>query len=439
LEDAALNLAVFRVVVGLLFLTTREIREAAAWASLPPELSIAPRGWGWALALVPAQPSVAHIAAGVLVAGALLGAVGFLARPAFTAVALAGLYVMALPLRSGLPFHDQHLVWFAALCAASPCGDALSVDAWLRRRRGEPPPVRAAAYGVPLRIAWLLVGVIFFFPGLWKLRASGLAWITSDNLRNQLYWKWATNHVAPPFRIDHFPALLHVAAAGVVLFELSFAFVVWSRRARPFVVASALIFHLSAWLFMGIDFSALWLTYVAFVDWDALLARARRQARAASEARATLARATPALAVGAVLIAGAVEAGARGATNGWPFACYPTFQESAGTRMPALLISIVSADGREIPVALGNDDARDRAFSLGLVASADTAEAPARFAAYWRRFSSRAVGASWPANARAVRFFAGEWSTVPEEQSAPPARPRLLYELPLSTLTLPPR
>jgi len=161
--DAAINLAVFRIVVALLFLTTGEVRGAAAWATLPSSLAVPPRGWGWALALCPANLALARAAWIAVIAGAVLGAVGLFARVAFGALTVAALYLLALPLRSGLPYHYQHLVWFAALCAVSPCADALAVGrCW--RRRTQPPPPRSAAYGVPLRVAWLLVGVIFFFP-----------------------------------------------------------------------------------------------------------------------------------------------------------------------------------------------------------------------------------------------------------------------------------
>ena len=159
--DASLNLAVFRIVVALLFLATGEVRDAPAWATLSPALAVAPRGWGWALALFPPNAVAARAASLAVIAGAVLGAAGLFARAAFTVLVVAALYLLALPLRNGMPYHYQHLVWFAAICAASPCAIALALDVW-RRRRVEPPPPRSPAYGVPLRVAWLLVGVISF-------------------------------------------------------------------------------------------------------------------------------------------------------------------------------------------------------------------------------------------------------------------------------------
>src|SRR5579862_3875559 len=129
-RDAALNLAVFRIAVGFLLLTGHEIRTAASWANLPAALAATPRGWGWALAIVPVSPAIARGAQVALAVGALFGACGCFARVAFGCATVAALYLLALPLRSGMPYHYQHLVWFAALLAASPCADALSLDAW---------------------------------------------------------------------------------------------------------------------------------------------------------------------------------------------------------------------------------------------------------------------------------------------------------------------
>ena len=450
-RDAALNLAVFRIAVGFLLLTGHEIRTAASWANLPAALAATPRGWGWALAIVPVSPAIARGAQVALAVGALFGACGCFARVAFGCATVAALYLLALPLRSGMPYHYQHLVWFAALLAASPCADALSLDAWWRRRargRGEDrpdaggapalPPARAPAYGIPIRIAWLLLGMVFFFPGLWKLRSAGLGWITGDTLRNQMYWKWAViPGRRPPFRIDRFPRLLHAAAAGVVLLELGFVFALWRRWSRIVAVGAALLFHALARAFMGIDFSGLWLAYVVFVDWDALFRRATavgaEPTAGAPEAVVRLSRLAPALAVGLLLLVGVAEAGARGATTGWPFACYPTFAEATGTEMPALAISLVGLDGTESPVGMdaladAGDRARERALGLRLLAEGAR---PEQFAAYWARVSTRAALRARSPNARAVRFYAGRISTVPEERDRPPVARRLTYELAL--------
>jgi hypothetical protein len=191
---------------------------------------------------------------------------------------------------------------------------------------------------------------------------------------------------------------------------------------------------------MGIDFSGLWLTYVMFFDWDALARRwlhhDGRVARADSLPGQSTARIAPALIVGAVLVAGAVDAGARAATRGWPFACYPTFQDRAATRIPALAIRLVRQGGDELPLDVTDgvapaESARERILGARLLASARARDAGANVVAYWRRLSARArVPERWP-DLRAVRFYAAEISTVPEERDQPPRLGALFYELPL--------
>ena len=162
-------------------------------------------------------------------------------------VTVFGLYVFGLSQLSGAVIHDMHLFWFSALLAVSPCGDALSLHRWLRGGglRGQPHAAMPAAlvYGVPLQCARVLLGIVYFFPGFWKLKTSGLAWIFSDNLRNQIYWKWYQLGAEPPaLRVDQLPWLLQLAALAVVVFELSFIALVWSRRGRCWPRPSACCF-----------------------------------------------------------------------------------------------------------------------------------------------------------------------------------------------------
>jgi hypothetical protein len=102
------------------------------------------------------------------------------------AVTLFGFYVLALSQLDGAVLHDMHLLWFAAVLAVSPCVGALT----LTERGWGPPHARSAAYSLPLAVVRALFAAIYFFPGVWKLRESGLTWALSDNLRNKMYAKW---------------------------------------------------------------------------------------------------------------------------------------------------------------------------------------------------------------------------------------------------------
>jgi hypothetical protein len=244
---------------------------------------------------------------------------------------------------------------------------------------------------------------------------------------------------------------MHAGAAAAVLLELTFGVAVWSRRLRMAALAAALVFHAFARVLMGIDFSGLWLTYVVFVDWDRLLAawRAWRAGAPAArpvatvETRAPLRRVAPSLAVGLVLVAGAAQAGARGLTTGWPFACYPTFQDRAVSEMPVLQVALVDAGGAESMLdveskAPTGDRARERMLGLRLLAAAGRAGAPSRFAAYWSRIAGQPAMRPRLTGSHAARFYDARISTVPEERDRPARRGRLVYELPLAPASSPP-
>src|SRR5260370_15943417 len=133
----------------------------------------------------------------------------------------------------------MHLWWMACRLARSSCDEALAVD-----RRGAPRPAESLRYGTPLFFARLLLACVYFFPGVHKLASAGLGWALSDNLRNQLWWKWAEFGTIPASRLDRFPGLLQASGLGVMAFELSFPVLALTRAGRTWAAAFGLAFHL---------------------------------------------------------------------------------------------------------------------------------------------------------------------------------------------------
>lgn len=98
-------------------------------------------------------------------------------------------------------------------------------------------------------------GLIYFFPAVHKLEAMGLDWALSDNLRHQLWWKWAQDpRLLPRFHIDRVPWLLHGLAALTLLFwsRLRVWFSCAARACWPSLQHS--LFHAGTHVLMGIDF-----------------------------------------------------------------------------------------------------------------------------------------------------------------------------------------
>ncbi|HEY0709074.1 MAG TPA: HTTM domain-containing protein, partial [Polyangia bacterium] len=261
---SAFNLALFRISLSAMVLLSPEIRTAAAWAQLPRSLFVVPEGLGWFVAHVPITPTIARVASYLFVAGALCALAGWRTRLALAVVTGAGFYILALPQLSGSVNHNMHFLWFSALLAASPSGDAWSIDAW-RAGRGWKSP-EGPQYAWPIDVACLLFGAIYFFPGFWKLATSGLDWIWSDNLRNHMYWKWFESGWTPAFRIDRHPLLCRLGAAAVVAFELTFPCLVLRRSLRPIAAVGGVAFHLATEWIVRIPFFGLWGLYLVLLD-----------------------------------------------------------------------------------------------------------------------------------------------------------------------------
>ena len=266
--EPALTLAALRIVVAALVPIAPGFREGARAAVRDPALWIAPEGLGWFVRHVPINGTLA-IAAQVIVAFAAACAVaGVRARLCFGVLSVAGFYLYAIAQLAGHVWHDMHLLWFCALLAASPCADVLAVDA--RRPLGDGSEgVRGAADA-----ARLLLGAIYFFPGLRKLTTSGLAWALSDNLRNQLYWKWA-EHGSMPWLAHRSGAVAAAGGRSRSCWRSSCRSSCWCRSGAraPSRRWRAWRFHLLSQFVFRIPFASLWLCYVALFDLRPLLRR----------------------------------------------------------------------------------------------------------------------------------------------------------------------
>ena len=342
----ALSLALLRVVVAALMPLAPGFREGARVAAWAPERWIAPEGLGWFVRHVPINGTLATAAQIIVAFSALCAIVGVRARLCFGVLAVAGFYLFAIAQLAGHVFHDNHLLWFCALLAASPCADVLAVDA----RR--PLAAEGREYALPLLAVWLLLGAIYFFPGLHKLLTSGLDWALSDNLRFQLYWKWAQYGVVPapaPRRVPVAAApgravrprlRAVVRAAGAVSPDAH-----RGRRGGPGVSPRCRTW--SSDCCSRASGSATWRWWTGGrCSGACFLARRGRPRNPNPRVLFQRRRLRPTIIVGALLLVGAVVQGARGQMRSYPFSCYPTFQWMAAREMPDLMIVVVDDGGR---------------------------------------------------------------------------------------------
>ncbi len=220
----------------------------------------------------------------------LLAALGCFTRLATTVSSVLGLYVI------GYQFNYGYLHWAHAVVpivmgvlAFAPSGDALSLDAWLFKRtaaRGRQP---SGQYHWPVQLVRLIFVSVFLAAGLAKLRAAGLAWVTSDTLRHYLlenqHLFQATGIAAWGRPVAAWlvlsPLLCRLLAGLVLTLELSAPAALFSHRARRILLPALFTFQIGNTVLLYQNFFFAYLGVYAFwVPWQYLYHRAtsRRQA-----------------------------------------------------------------------------------------------------------------------------------------------------------------
>lgn len=208
----------------------------------------------------------------------ILGTVGFKTRwvvpiGAFFYLILGGL------LRQYTWFYHTGLlpVYLLAVLSFSPCNDGLSVDRWLKQRRGEPVPVAdepAPIYGWTRYACWLVLGVSYIQAGLSKIYFSGFYWWDPHNLKSKLL-----STTLEPLQTD-WSVSLHLVNAPDIVFgflgfvglygELAYGLVLFSRWARWIMPAAMGAMHVGIIFLQNIVFFDLILIQLIFYDYTAI-------------------------------------------------------------------------------------------------------------------------------------------------------------------------
>ena len=336
------NLAVLRIVLCMSLLGGAA-RAARFPAQRPDDTpTFAPDVLGQLLVDLPRDELTLRLMAAGLAISCFFGALGFMTRYAMVGVLAFGAYHLGVPQIFGKVDHNHHLLWIALVLAVSPCGDALSVDSWRRA-----PPAPSVRYGFPLRAVWLLLGLVYFFPGFWKVRLVGLEWSSPSNMASLMWTEWvARRGYEPIVDIAQQAWMLRLGGVMTMVIEMGFVFLVFWRRTRFLAIAGGFAFHLGVGLTIGIWFTDLLLFYVVLIDWSpapGALARGVGGTRTAADDGA------PSLIPAAVVIAlvsTVFLAGVDRAIDGWPVASYPDFAFSYGDTIES--VDVITAHGRVI-------------------------------------------------------------------------------------------
>jgi len=269
-----LNLAIFRIVLfGYLLSVSQNPFQQTLWFSqLPKELMSAPYGMGWIADKFFFDDQTAILLVNLYYFFCFTALVGLYARISAFIVAVLGIYVIGLPGFFGFMYHYHHLLWFSLLLAFSRCSDFLSCDAVIRAwRRADckdlNPPQPSLCYSLPLRFIWILIGIIYFFPGFWKIWRVGLDWAMSENVKYLLYFHLSVDDRTSIIAISQFPFLYKFGGLMTIIFELFFIFLVFSNTFRYVAVVGGFVFHFANYLALRVPFLKLQICYVVFFDW----------------------------------------------------------------------------------------------------------------------------------------------------------------------------
>ena len=132
----------------------------------------------------------------------VLSCVGLYTRAATATSFVLGIYLLGLPQNFSKISHVPGLLLLTVLVmAVSRCGDALSIDSWLDRRRRQENPTRekptrkkpvSGEYRWPIRMVWLLMTLAFFGAGFSKLTAPAGFGRTIYETNSSCTTTWAT-------------------------------------------------------------------------------------------------------------------------------------------------------------------------------------------------------------------------------------------------------
>lgn len=262
-----------RFFVHGVFLFSTVITSFSALGSLPPTI-LRPTG---VMKLLPwsfydqLQTSTGILTLKTLmVLSLLLSTAGFLTFISTKTSLLLVVFYQGLVRSFGHFNHDEMIaVYFLAVLAFTPCGDAFSIDSWRARTKKDRP---AFAYAYPILLMQLLLAWVYFSSALIKLRVAGVKYLSPDNLPALAIFHSLDNLHDTAYRLAFWlPQVrqyLPFAVALVLIWELLFPLAVFVRRVRWWILGIGIVFHISTLFLMNIFFPHQLAMYLVFVDWD---------------------------------------------------------------------------------------------------------------------------------------------------------------------------
>jgi Vitamin K-dependent gamma-carboxylase len=266
-------LGVVRFFVHGIFLFDTVVTSYSALGSLPPTI-LRPTGamkflpWSF-FDLLQTHSGMLTLKT-LMLLSLVLSTAGFLSPVSTKTSLLLVLFYQGLLRSFGHFNHDEMIaVYFIVVLAFTPCGDAFSIDRWVRKTRSQRP---AFAYAYPILLMQLLLAWAYFSSALIKLRVAGWKYLSPDNLPALAIFHSLDNLHGTAFRgafwLPQVREYLPYVVGFILAWELLFPLAVFFRRLRWLILSIGIIFHISTVPLMNISFPHQLLMYVVFVNWD---------------------------------------------------------------------------------------------------------------------------------------------------------------------------
>lgn len=359
-KGSAFNLAVFRIIfffmlAGHCFFYS-PVKDLP-WAGMPDSSRVSLPFMGWLVQHIPITPSLflgCAIIAGIL---CFMVCIGFLTRYASVLLLPFVFYIIGIPMFYGKLSHSHILLWVPVFMSFAPSADALSLDAWLRRRKGLDDSLRPRVeYMLSFKLIWLQLAVIYFFAGVVKLWDCGLDWALGENMVNQMRWEWVEQYDrVPSLRLDNYPVIAKAGGLLVIYFELLYVFLIVKPKGRIWAFITAFSFHKICGYFMYIDFENLRMTALSYINWQKLRTVFQKEETAvfSEEANEPIFQFIPSgrisrgFAMGLLLIAINVLFSCF-KIHSYPFSSYPTYSAMARDHIDLVRMDAYDSANRKI-------------------------------------------------------------------------------------------
>ena len=156
----------------------------------------------------------------------------------------------------------------------SRCGEVHSRDS----RRDTYPPLQEWEASWPIKMMQLYVALFYFWSVIAKVRVSGWEWFSGEGriqevlIKRSVRWgmtgegELVKNSLS--FELAQRPDLIQIFSHLVLAFELGFPLILFikSVKLRAFFLFGVIIFHISSFILMDVNFLLIPFVYLIFFD-----------------------------------------------------------------------------------------------------------------------------------------------------------------------------